>query len=167
MPVKTASWRQRSEPRYRKPTMSPRMSLRPKTPRDQKTIRTRRPSPTAKDPSLSTAQTVNHPRPSLPQRPSNVSNLTAQLLPIESPRTKKTITVTKRRRAKRTIWNLQLQFVILNLMLTPEGTTVPPQRKVRHLPRSAPPQPVKWTVPMTMVRQTQWYRLRHFRLMLS
>lgn len=156
-PVKTASWRQRSEPRYRKPTTSPRTPPRRRTPRDQKTTPTKRPSPTAKDPSPSTAPTANHRRPSPPRRPSSVSNPTARPLPTESPRTKKTITVTKRRRAKRTIWNLRLQLVILNPMPTLEGSTAPHKQKVRHLPRSAPPRPVRWTVLTTTVRQT----LRH------
>lgn len=152
MPVKTASWRQRSEPPCRRPTMNPQMYLKPLTPLDQRTSQTRSLSLTARDPSQLMAQTVKHQRPLQPLQRNSVYILIVPLRLTESLRIKKTITVIGRRRAKRTTWSPQLLVpVTLSLIQTLEGTTVPHKLKVSELPRSAPPQPVKWRVLMIEV----------------
>lgn len=167
MPVKTVSWRQRSEPPYRRPTTSPQMPLKPPIPPDQTTNRMRSLSLTARVPSLLMAQTVkcqyptkrkvppaNTPRCLRPLRLSSVYILIVRLPPTESLRTKKTTTVTRKRRAKRTTWSPQRPFlVILSTKQILGGTTVPQHLKVLDLPRPALPNPATWTVLMTMVHQ--------------
>jgi len=149
MPVKTASWRRRSEPLYRKLTMSPRMSPKPPTPPDQRTSQMPSPSLTARDRSLLTGQTVKHQHPTKrkvlpvnthqplqPLRPSSVFIQIVLLLPTESLRTKKTITVTRKRRAKRTIWSRRPQVLVtLSPLQILEGTTAPHKLKVPEPPR--------------------------------
>lgn len=166
MPVKTVSWRQQSEPLYRRPTTSPQMSLKPQIPLDQKTNQMQSRSPTARVPSLSMAQTVkrqylmkikllppNTPQPLRPLQHSNVYNLIARPPPTESLHTKKTTTVTRKKRAKRTTWSRRpLLPVTLSLSLILEGTTVPQRQKALGHQRPAPAAPVMQTVPMTMVR---------------
>ena len=156
MPVKTVSWRQQSEPPYRRPTTSPQMSLTPQIPRDQMTTPTQSLSPTARVPSLWMSRTVkcqnprkrkvlpaNTRRPLPPPRLSNVFTPIIRLLATESLRTKKTTTVTKKRRAKRTTWSPQLPLlVILHLTQILQGTPVQQQLKTRGLRKSAPPKPV-------------------------
>lgn len=161
MPVKTVSWRQRSEPPYRRPTTSPQTlpkSPIPPDPKKKKKNPMQSLSPTARVPSPSMAQTAKcqHPtrrvlpantRRSLrPVRLSSVYIPIVPLLPIESLHTKKTTTVTRRRRAKRTTWSPQLLLLLVILSLTEmlEATTVPQRRK-------APDHP--WTVLTTIVRQ--------------
>lgn len=165
MPAKTASWRQRSEPPYRRPTMSPQMSQMSLTPLDQRTNQMRSLFLTARDPSLWTAQTAKHQHrtkrkvqaanrhsPPRPPQPSSAYIQTVPLLPTESLRTKKTITVTRKRRAKKTTWSPRLLVLIIHSrMQTLGGTTAPHKPKVLEPPLSAP-QPVMWTVLMTMVR---------------
>ena len=164
MPVKTVSWRQRSEPPYRRRTTSPRMLRKPLIPPDPRRNRTQSLSLTARVPSLSTVQTASCQRPMkkkvLPAntprflrslRPSNVYIPIVPPLPIESLQTKKTTTVTRRRRVKRITWSLQL-LVILSLTQTLEETTVPRPQKALDLPKATPPKPVTWTVLTTMVR---------------
>lgn len=167
MPVRTVSLRQRSEPPYRRPTTSPQMPPKPQIPPDRTTNRMRSLFLTARVPSLSMAQTTkcqhptkrkvppaNTPRSLWPLCPSSVCILTVPLPPTESLRTKKTTTVTRKKRAKRTTWSPQLLvLVILKLKQILEGTTVPQRPKALDLPRPAPPSPVMWTVLMTMVRQ--------------
>lgn len=165
MPVKTASWRRQSEPPYRRPTMSPQMSLTPLTPPDQRTNPMQSRFLTARDPSLSMAQTVKHRhrtkrkvqpanRRRRPQ-PSSAYIQTVPLLPTESLHTKKTITVTRKRRAKKTTWSPRLLVLFIpNRMQTLGGTTAPHKPKVLETQASAP-QRVTWTVLMTTVRQIQ------------
>lgn len=138
-PVKTASWRQRSEPPYRRPTMTPRMSRNPPIPPDQTTNQTQSLSLTARGPSQLMGQIVKHrhpmkrkvlpvntPRPLRPLQPSSVYILIVPLLPTESLHTKKITTVTRKRRAKRTTWSPQLLVLaILRPMQTLGETTVP------------------------------------------
>lgn len=165
MQVKTVSWRQRSEPHYRRPTTSPQMPPKPQIPPDQTMSRTRSLSPTARVPFLSMAQTVKCQYPTRrkvpavnplhsfrPLQPSSVCILIVPLPPTESLRTKKTTTVTRKRRAKRTTWSLQPLFlVILSPKQTLAGTTVPQHLKALDLQRPAPLNPAAWTVLMTMV----------------
>lgn len=169
-PVKTVSWKQRSEPPCRRPTTSPRMSLKPQIPPDQTTSQMLSLSLTARVLCLLTAQTAkrqyptkrkvlpaNTPQSFLSLQPSSVYILIVPHLPTESLRTKKTTTVTRKRKAKRTTWSPRLLFlVILSLMLILEGTTVPQRQKVSQSvlvhQRPAPPQPVMWSVLMTTVR---------------
>lgn len=154
MPVKTVSWRQRSEPPYRRPTTSPQMPPKLPIPPDQMMNQTQSLSLTAKVPFLLMARTAkcqhrtkrkalpaNTPRSRRPLQPSSVYILIVPLLPIENLRTKKTTTVTRRRTVKRTTWSPQL-FVILSLTPTLEVTTVPQRPKAPDLPRQAPPKPV-------------------------
>lgn len=179
MPAKTVSWRQRSEPPYRRPTTSPQMPPkspippRPKTKNPMQSL-----SLTARVPSLSTAQTAkcqhltmrkvfpaNTPRSRRPMRLSSVSIPIVPLRPTESLHTKKTTTVTRRRRAKRTTWSPQLAaLVILSPTPNPEETTVPRSQRALDHPRPAPPKPVTWTVRTTTVRQLNlkpvWRRRR-------
>lgn len=167
MPVKTVSWRQRSEPPYRRPTTSPQMSPKPPIPPDQMTNRTQSLSLTARAPSPLMDQTAkrqhptkrkvlpaNTPRSLQPLRHSNVYIRIVPPLPTESLRTKKTTTVTRKRRAKRTTWSPRL---LVHVTLSPTqilgGTTVPQWQKALDRQRPAPPTPVTWTVPMTMVRE--------------
>lgn len=168
MPVKTVSWRQQSELLYKRPTTSPQMSPNPPILLDQTMNLMQSLSLTAKGLSLLTAQTARrqHPmkrkvrpantlRPPLqPLQPSSVFILIAPLLPTENHRTKKTTTVTRKRRAKRTTWSPRLPgLVIPSLIQTLVGITAPHYLKAQELQRSAPPQPVMWTVLRTMVRQ--------------
>lgn len=164
MQVKTVSWKQRSEPPYRRPTTSPQTLLKRLTPPDQTTNQMQSLSRTVRDPFLWMAQTVkcqypmkrkappaNTPRSPRSQPPSNAYIPIVQFL-TESRRTKKTVTVTRRRRAKRTIWSPQpLLLVIPGLKQILEETTAPQRLKVQDLPRPASPSPVMWTVLMTMV----------------
>lgn len=167
MPAKTASWRQQSEPLYRRPTTSPQMSLKPQILRVRRTNQTQSLSLTARAPSLLMAQTVKHqylmkikllppniPRPPRPPLCSNVYSLIARPPPTESLRTKKTTTVTRKRRVKRTTWSRRpLLPAILRLTQILEGTTVPRQQKaLGHRRPAAAATPVTQTVPMTMVR---------------
>lgn len=165
MPVKTVSWRQRSEPPYRRPTTSPQMPPNLPIPPDQTTNQTRSLSLTARVPSLSMAQTAKRRHPTKrkvlsantlrslpPLRPSSVYIPIVPLLPTESLHTKKTTTVTRRRRAKRTTWSPQLLvLVILSLKQILEVTTVPQRPKALDLPKL--PNPVTLTVLTTTVRQ--------------
>lgn len=163
MPVKTVSWRQQSEPPYRRPTTSPQMPRKLPIPPGQMTNQMQSLSLTVRVPSLLMAQTVkfptkrkvppaNTPRSLWPLRPSSVFNLRVRLPPTESLHTKKTTTVTKKRRAKKTTWSPQLLVhVILSPKQTLERTTVPQHLKMLDLPRPAPPNPATWTVLMTMV----------------
>lgn len=166
MPVKTVSWRQRSEPPCKRHITSPQMSPKPPTPPDQTTNQTLSLSLTARVLFLLMAQTVkrqypmkrkvlpaNTPWSLLSLRLSSAYIPIVPLLPTESPHTKKTTTVTRKRKAKRTTWSPRLLFpVILSLMLNLEGTTVPQQQKVLVHQRPAPPPPlVMWSVLMTMV----------------
>lgn len=167
MPAKTVSWRRLSEPPCRRPTTSLQMRPKPPTPPGQTTNQTRSLFLTARVQSPSMAQTAKRPYPTKrkllpsntpssprPLRLSNVCIPIVQLLPTESLRTKKTTTVTRKRRAKRTTWSPQLlPLVIFTQKQILEGTTVPQQRKAQDLPRPALPNPVTWTVLMTMVRQ--------------
>lgn len=165
MPVKTVSWRQRSEPPYRRPTTSPQMPPKPPIPPDQTMNQMQSLSLTARVPSLLMAQTANcqyptkrkvlpanTPRSLRPLWPSSVYIPIVLLHPTESLRTKKTTTVTRKRRAKRTTWSPQLLVhVILSLTQILEGTTVLQQPKALDLPRPAPPKHATWTVLTTMV----------------
>lgn len=165
MPAKTASWRQQSEPPYRRPTMSPQMSLTSLTHPDQRTNLMQSRFLTARDPSPLMAQTVKHQhrtkrkvqpanrrRRPQPLQPSSAYIQTVPLLPTESLRTKKTITVTRKRRAKKTTWSPHLLvLIILNRMQTLGGITAPHKPKVLE-PQASAPQPVTWTVLMTTVR---------------
>lgn len=156
MPVKTVSWRPQSEPPYRRPTTIPQMSQKPQIPRDQMTTPMQSLSLTARVPSLWMARTAkcqnprkrkvllaNTPRPLLPLQLSSVFIPIVRLLATESLRTKKTTTVTRKRRAKRTTWSPR-QPVLVILCLTPilQGTPVQQPLKVRGLRKSAPPKPV-------------------------
>lgn len=171
MPAKTASWRRRSEPPYRRPTMTPPMSPKHPTPPAQRTNQTRSLSRTARDPSPLMAQTVKHQRRTktkVPQAnarqtrcspaPSRVYIRIAPLPPTKNLPTKRTITVTKRRRAKRTTWSLQPEVrFMLRLKLIPEGITAPPKPKLLEPPTSAP-RLVKRTVLTTMVQKDTHFR---------
>lgn len=155
MPVKTVSWRQRSEPPCRRPTTSPQMPRKLQIPPDQTTNQMQSLSLTVRVPSLLIAQTVkcqyptkrkvppaNTRRSLWPLQPNSVFILRVRLPPTESLRTKKTIIVTKKRRAKRTTWNPQLLVhVILSPKQTLERTTVPQHLKMLDLPRPAPSNP--------------------------
>lgn len=166
MPVKTVSWRQRSEPPCRRPIMSPQMSQKPLIHPDQMTSQTLSLFLTAKVLSLLMAQTVKRQYPTkrkllpanttqslLSLRLSSVYILIVPLLPTESLRTKKITTVIRKRTAKRTTWRPLLLFlVILSLKLILEGTTFPQQQKVPVRQRPAAPQLVMLNVLMTMVR---------------
>lgn len=165
MPVKTVSWRQQSEPPCRRPTTSPQMPRKLQIPPDQTTNQMQSLSLTVRVPSLLIAQTVkcqyptkrkvppaNTRRSLWPLQPNSVFILRVQLPPTESLRTKKTIIVTKKRRAKRTTWNPQLLVhVILSPKQTLERTTVPQHLKMLDLPRPAPSNPATQTVLRTMV----------------
>lgn len=167
MQVKTVSWRQRSEPHYRRPTTSPQMHPKSQIPPDLTTSRTRSLSLTARVPFLLMAQTVkcqyptrrrvpavNPLRSFRSRQPSSVYILIVPLPPTESLRTKKTTTVTRKRRAKRTTWSPQRLFLVtLSPKPTLEGTTVPRHLKALDLQRPAPLSPAAWTVLMTMVLQ--------------
>lgn len=167
MPVKTVSWRQRSELPYKRPTTSPQMFPIPPTLPDQTMTRTQSLSLTARGPFLLMAQTARRRHPTKRKvRAANTRRLRRRLQPsrafipivplllTENRRTKKTTTVTRKRRAKRTTWSRRpLVLVILSLIQTLVGTTVPHCPRARELRRSAPPQPVMWTVLRTMVRQ--------------
>lgn len=164
MLVKTVSWRQQSEHRYRRPTMSPQMPQKPPIPPDQMTNRTRSLSLTARVPSLSTALTARHQPPTkrkvppantrlslCPARPSSVYSPIVRPLPTESLRTKKTTIVTRKRRAKRTIWSLQLLLPVILGLRQILQTTVPQHLKALDHLRAAAPNPPTLTVLMTMV----------------
>lgn len=156
MPVKTVSWRQQSEPPYRRHTTSLQMSLKPQIPRDQMTTPMQSLSPTARVPSLWMARTAkcqkhrkrkvqpaNTPQPLLPHRLSSVFTRIIHLLATESLRTKKTTTVTRKRRAKRITWSLRLAvLVILPLTQNLQGTPVQQQLKTRGPRKSTPPKVV-------------------------
>ncbi len=175
MQVKTVSWRQRSEPPYRRLTTSPQMPPKPRIPPDQTTTRMQSLSPTARVPFPLMAQTAkcqrptkrkvqpaNTPRFLQPLQPSSVYIPIVQLPPTESLRTKKTTTVTRKRRAKRTTLSPQLPVLVtLSPKQILEGTTVPKQLKALDPPRPAPPNPVMWTVLMTMVRRCVTLNLKH------
>lgn len=175
MPVKTVSSRQRSEPPYRRPTTSLRMPPKPRIPRDQMTTQMQSLSLTARVPSLSMAQTVKCLYPTKrkaqpenthhllqPLQPSSVCIPIVQPPPTESHRTKKTTTVTRKKRAKRTTWSLQpLVLVLRSLKQIREGTTAQQRLKALDLPKPAPPNPVTWTVLTTMVHQCVTLNLKH------
>lgn len=163
MPVKTASWRQRSEPPYRRPTMTLQMSLKPPTPHDQRMNPKLSLSRTARDPSPLTAQTAKRQRHTkrevlqantqrvLRSPLPSVYILIVPLPPTENPRTKRTITATKKRRAKRTTWSPQLlvHFLLL-LKQTLEEITAPHKPKAPERPTSSVRRATR-TVLMTMV----------------
>lgn len=164
-PVRTVSWRQRSEPPFKRRIMSPQMSLNPRIPPDQTTNRMLSLSLTARVPCLLMAQTVKRPYPTkrkflpanTPQSLLSLRHSSAYIpivprLPTENPLTKKTTTVTRRRKARRTTWSPRLLFLVtLSLMLILGGITVPQQQKVLVHQKPAPPPPVRWSVLMTTV----------------
>lgn len=165
MPVKTVSWKQPSEPPSKRPTTSPLMSLMLLIPLDQTKTRMQSLSLTVRVPSLLMAQTMKHqnprkrealpvntPQPLQQPQPNSVFTPTALLLATESPPIKKTIIVTRRRRAKRTTWSPQLLVPVFMTKIL-EGTTVPQQAKALGLPHPAAPKLVTWTALMIMVRQ--------------
>lgn len=146
--------------------MTRQMSTKHPTPPDQRTNPTQSLSRTARDPFLLTAQTVKHQhhtkrkvlqanthRALWSPPPTSAYIPIVPLPPTENLHTKRTITATKKRRAKRTTWSPQLQVrFILRLKLTLEGITAPLKPKRLQPPASAP-QLVMWTVLMTMVRR--------------
>lgn len=168
MPVKTVSWRRRSGPRYRRPTTSPQVPQMSQIPPDRTTIRMQSLSLTARVPSRSMARTgrrrpatkkkapaANTRRCPWPAHPSSVCSPIACPPPTESLRTKRTITVTRKRRAKRTTWSIQrLLPVLLALRQIPQ-TTAPHRPKAPDLPRSPAANPPTLTVLMTTVRCSQ------------
>lgn len=151
--------------------MSPQMSLKPQIPPDLKTNQMLSLSLIARVLSLLMAQTAKHHYPTtrkvlpasttqslLSLQPSSVYIRIVPHLHTESLHTKKTTTVTRKRKAKRTTWNPQLLFfVILSLMVILEGSAVLRQMKVSRAvlvhQRRAPPQPLMWSVLMTTVHQ--------------
>lgn len=166
--VKTVSLRQRSGPRYRRPTTSPQVPQMSQIHPDQMTNLMRSPSLTARVQSLSMALTAKcHPatkrkapaanthRCRWPVRPSSVCRPIVCPPPTESLRIKKTITVTRKRRAKRTTWNIQLFLHILLGLRQILQTTAPRRPKaLDHRRSSAANQPTP-TVLMTMVQCRQ------------
>lgn len=166
-PVKTVSLRQQSEPPFRRPTTSPQMPRKSLIPPGQMTNQTQSLSLTARVLSLSMARTAkrqyptkrkvppaNTPRCPRPLQPSSVFIPIVRPPLTESLHTKKTTTVTRKRRAKRTTWSPRLLvLVILSPKQILEGTTAPHQQKALDRPGPAPPHPVTMTVLMTMVRQ--------------
>lgn len=166
-PVKTVSWRQRSEPLYRRRTTSPQMSQKPLTPHGQMTNQMKSLSLAVRVPSQLTTRTAKRQYPTkrkvllanTPQFlrslwPSSVYNPIVPLLPTESLHTKKTTTVTRKRSAKRTTWSPHLLvLVILSLKPIRGGASVPQQQKVPVPQSPSPPQRVKWRVLKTMVQQ--------------
>lgn len=135
--------------------MSPQMLPKPPTLQDQTTNQMQRLSLTVRVPSHLMAQTVkchyprkrsvrsaNTPRLFLLLQPSSVSTLIVRLPPTESLLTKKIITVTRKKKAKRTTWSPQLLVhVILGLKQILEGTIVHQELHVLDLRRPAPPKP--------------------------
>lgn len=155
MPVKTVSWRRRSEPRYRRPTTSPQVPQMSQIPPDQMTSRMRSLFPTAMVPSPSTALTAKR-RPvtrkkvpaanTCPCRcPAHLSRVCSPIVcppPTKSLHTRKTITVTRRRRAKRTIWSiLCLLHVLPALRRTPQTTAPHHLKALDHRRSSAAKRP--------------------------
>lgn len=168
MPVKTVSWRQQSEPRYRRPTMSPQMPQKPPIPQDQMTNQMRSLSLTARVPSLLMALTARHQPPTkrkvppantrrslCPARPNSVYSPIVRPLPTESLHTKKTTIVTRKKRAKRTIWSLPLLLPVILGLRQILQTTVPQHLKALDHLRAAAPNPPTLTVLMTTVHNRE------------
>lgn len=167
-PVKTVSLRQQSGPRYRRPTTSPQVPQMSQIHPDQMTNLMRSPSLTARVQSLSMALTAkrqhatkrkalaaNTHRCRWPARPSSVCRPIVCPPPTESLHTKKTITVTRKRRAKRTIWSIQLLLhVPLGLRQILQTTAPRHLKALDHRRSSAANQPTP-TVLMTTVHCRQ------------
>lgn len=148
--------------------MSPQVPQMSQIHPDQMTNLMRSPSLTARVQSLSMVLTAKrHPatkrkapaanthRCRWPVRPNSVCRPIVCPPPTESLHTKKTITVTRKRRAKRTIWNIQLLLHVLLGLRQILQTTAPRHQKAQdHRRSSAANQPTP-TVLMTMVHCRQ------------
>lgn len=90
-----------------------------------------------------------------PAHPSSVCSPIVCPPPTESLHTKKTITVTRKRRAKRTIWNIQRLPPVLLALRQILQTTAPHRLKARDHRRSSAANQPTLTVLMTMVHCSQ------------
>lgn len=144
--------------------MSPQVPQMSQIPPDRMTNRKQSLFLTARVPSLSMALTAKHQpatkkkapaanthRCHWPAHPSSVCSPTVCPPPTESLHTKKTITVTRKRRAKRTIWSIQRLPPVLLALRQILQTTAPHHLKaLDHRRSSAANQPML-TVSMTTV----------------
>lgn len=168
MLVKTVSWRRQSGPRYRKPTTSPRVPQTSQIPPDQMTNRMRSLFPTARVPSLLMDLTpkrqpvmkkkvpaANTHRCHWPTHPSSVCSPTVCPPPTKSLHIRKTITATRRRRAKRIIWSIQRLPPVLPALRPIPQTTAPHHLKAPDHRRSSAAKQPALSVLMTTVHCSQ------------